>query len=83
MRRIVMLALLSGSCLLAAAHAPTPVSAVSAAPAKEPSPQPGFALSDASAKPWTGDLDGMIKRRMIRALVPYSKTYYFTEVGSK
>jgi hypothetical protein len=50
MRRIVMRALLSGSGLLAAAHAPTPVPAVSAAPAKEPSPQPGFALSNASAK---------------------------------
>jgi membrane-bound lytic murein transglycosylase MltF len=79
MRRIVVLALLSGSCLLAAAHAPTPVQALSAAPVKAPSPQPGFALSDASATPWTGDLDGMIKRRMIRALVPYSKTYYFVD----
>jgi membrane-bound lytic murein transglycosylase MltF len=28
---------------------------------------------------WTGDLDGMIKRRMIRVLVPYSKTYYFVD----
>jgi membrane-bound lytic murein transglycosylase MltF len=79
MRRMVVLALLSGACLLAAAHAPTPAWALSAAPAKEPSSQPGFALSDASAKPWTGDLDGMIKRRMIRALVPYSKTYYFVD----
>jgi membrane-bound lytic murein transglycosylase MltF len=28
---------------------------------------------------WTGDLDGMVKRRMIRVLVPYSKTYYFVD----
>ena len=32
-------------------------------------------------KPWTGDFDGMIKRRVIRILVPYSKTYYFVDRG--
>jgi membrane-bound lytic murein transglycosylase MltF len=30
-------------------------------------------------KLYTGDLDGMIKRRLIRILVPYSKTYYFVD----
>ncbi len=30
---------------------------------------------------WTGDLDGMIKRRLIRVLVPYSKTQYFIDQG--
>jgi membrane-bound lytic murein transglycosylase MltF len=30
-------------------------------------------------KTYTGDLDGMIKRRLIRILVPYSKTYYFVD----
>ena len=33
--------------------------------------------------PWTGDLDGMIKRRMIRALVVYSKTFYFVDKGTQ
>jgi membrane-bound lytic murein transglycosylase MltF len=32
-------------------------------------------------KPWTGDLDGMIKRRQIRVLLPYSKTHYFIDKG--
>ncbi len=32
-------------------------------------------------KPWTGDLDGMAKRRMIRILTPYSKTHYFIDRG--
>lgn len=32
-------------------------------------------------KPWTGDLDGMIGRRVIRALVVYSKTFYFVDGG--
>jgi membrane-bound lytic murein transglycosylase MltF len=32
---------------------------------------------------WTGDLDGMIQRRMIRVLVVYSKTFYFIEGGAQ
>ena len=28
-------------------------------------------------QPWTGDLDGMIQRRVIRVLTVYSKTFYF------
>ena len=32
-------------------------------------------------KTWTGDLEGMIKRRAIRVLVPYSRTHYFIDKG--
>ena len=32
-------------------------------------------------KPWTGDLDGMVRRHTIRALVVYSKTFYFVDQG--
>jgi membrane-bound lytic murein transglycosylase MltF len=32
-------------------------------------------------KAWIGDLDAMIKRRMIRVLVPPSKTHYFVDKG--
>jgi membrane-bound lytic murein transglycosylase MltF len=32
-------------------------------------------------KPWTGDYDAMVKRRVIRVLVPHSKTMYFVERG--
>ncbi|NIQ91594.1 MAG: lytic transglycosylase F [Deltaproteobacteria bacterium] len=28
---------------------------------------------------WTGDFDGMVERHLIRALVPYSKTFYFLD----
>lgn len=28
---------------------------------------------------WTGDLPGMLERRQIRALVPYSRTFYFLD----
>jgi membrane-bound lytic murein transglycosylase MltF len=32
-------------------------------------------------KPWTGDLDGMIQRRLIRILTVYSKTFFFVDKG--
>jgi membrane-bound lytic murein transglycosylase MltF len=32
-------------------------------------------------KPWTGDLDGMVKRGSIRVLTVYSKTFYFINKG--
>ena len=35
----------------------------------------------AKAKPWTGDLDGMIERRVIRVLTVNSKTLYFVDKG--
>lgn len=32
-------------------------------------------------KPWTGDLDGMVERRLIRVLTVYSMTIYFVDKG--
>ena len=32
-------------------------------------------------KPWTGDFDAMLERRVIRVLVPYSRTLYFVDKG--
>jgi membrane-bound lytic murein transglycosylase MltF len=32
---------------------------------------------------WTGDLDGMIQRRLIRVLTTYSKTNYFIDQGTQ
>jgi membrane-bound lytic murein transglycosylase MltF len=37
----------------------------------------------AVSEKWTGDLDGMVKRRVIRALVVYSQTYYFLDRGTQ
>jgi len=34
-------------------------------------------------KPWIGDFDGMAKRRHIRAMVVYSKTFYFLDQGQQ
>jgi membrane-bound lytic murein transglycosylase MltF len=54
---------------------------------------PGIALAESPKKErmglvlpsekWTGDLDGMIKRRMVRVLVVYSKTYFFVDKGTQ
>ena len=34
-----------------------------------------------SNEPWTGDFEQMLERRMIRALVPYSRSLYFNDKG--
>ena len=34
-------------------------------------------------KAWAGDLDGMKDRRVVRILVPYSKTIYFIDKGEE
>ena len=46
-------------------------------PAEKPAPR----KLDISRKQWTGDLDTMIERRMIRVLVPYSRSLYFNDRG--
>nr|HET7859522.1 lytic transglycosylase F [Caldimonas sp.] len=30
-------------------------------------------------KPWTGDFDGMLERRVIRVWAPYSRSLYFND----
>src|SRR5258706_181328 len=73
MTRLATLVSLAALCLTsAAAHAQTPV--------PPPAVQSDFALPSLDTK-WTGDLDGMIKRRIIRILAPYSKTFYFVDRG--
>lgn len=44
--------------------------------------EPVFDLEDeifGISEPWIGDLDGMIERGRIRALVPYNRTYYYID----
>ena len=40
-----------------------------------------YALPDVSGVKWTGDLDGMVQRRIIRVLTTYSKVNYFVDQG--
>ena len=38
-------------------------------------------LRDFLLKPYTGDLDGMVKRRVVRVGVTYNRTFYFVDKG--
>jgi membrane-bound lytic murein transglycosylase MltF len=51
-----------------------------AAPVAAPS-RGQSARTDLVITHWTGDFDGMVKRRRIRILTPYSKTHYFIDKG--
>ena len=41
----------------------------------------GIPLSEI-VKPWTGDLSGMVERRLIRVLTTYSRTQYFVDAST-
>jgi len=57
--------------------------AVPNAPTPAPT-RPHGALPDTVVSPkFTGDFDGMLRRRRIRILVPYSKTLYFIDKGQQ
>src|SRR5262245_3158477 len=85
MRTLIVVGVLALTCssLAPGAAGQTPAPATPKAPAapKPAAPQPPAADDSLVARPWTGDLEGMIKRRMIRVLVPYSKTHYFIDNG--
>jgi membrane-bound lytic murein transglycosylase MltF len=62
--------------------------AQAADPPAKPSGTPGAGDASTQArglvlanKPWTGDFDKMLERRIIRVLVPYSRTLYYSEKG--
>src|SRR5580765_981204 len=71
--------------------APAPAEAPRAAegvPAPAPPASPGLpSPTDEMMKrvrgKWTGDLDGMIQRRLIRVLTTYSKTTFFLDKGTQ
>jgi membrane-bound lytic murein transglycosylase MltF len=66
-------------CTTSLAQAPAKSTAGPAAP----SGKKGYALPPPNVvkQKWTGDLDGMVKRRAIRILTAYSKTFYFVDRG--
>jgi membrane-bound lytic murein transglycosylase MltF len=58
--------------------------AAAPAPAAKPQPAAGSPAKlspEIVSKLYTGDFDGMMKRRLIRVLAPYSKTNYFIDKG--
>jgi membrane-bound lytic murein transglycosylase MltF len=62
----------------------TPVAAAPAAAAPPAAAPTGHAMvKSVIDQKWTGDLDGMMKRRLIRALVVYNQTNYFVDKGTQ
>jgi membrane-bound lytic murein transglycosylase MltF len=58
------------------------VSALFCAPGTFAEPgRPAPRQLELSRKPWTGDFDGMLERRIIRVMVPYSRSLYFNDKG--
>jgi membrane-bound lytic murein transglycosylase MltF len=58
----------------------TSVGAGDQSPSQAP-PRAGQPAALVISQPWTGDFDGMVKRRRIRILTPYSRTHYFIDKG--
>lgn len=65
-----------------------PVAAVEPAPVPAPAEAPVAELStdklrqlNLESRTWTGDWDAMVERRMVRVLVPYSRTLFFNDKG--
>jgi membrane-bound lytic murein transglycosylase MltF len=64
-----------------AASPPAPASAPAQASASAPVPASAPRTMDLTIKPWRGDFDAMLDRRLIRVLVPFSRTLYFNDRG--
>ena len=73
-----------GLCLVGLLAVILAPGAAAQAPSKEaplaPAPAP---LLPVLAKPWTGDLDGMVQRRVIRVATTYNRTNYFIDRGQQ
>lgn len=74
------LALVIGATLACALFAPSRAAA-QATPSETPEREQLTITPEEAMEPWTGDLDEMIERRMIRVLTVYSKTFYFVNKG--
>jgi membrane-bound lytic murein transglycosylase MltF len=76
------LALVAGTALACTLFAGPICAAAQAKPSPQTPQREQLTIAPEEAmKPWTGDLDGMIKRRVIRVLTVYSKTFYFVNKG--
>jgi len=53
------------------------------APAQPKAPARPLTALDSDMEPWKGDFDGILERRLIRVLVPYSRSLYFNDKGAQ
>ena len=88
MNRFTRAALIAGLALATAITGTTRLSAQAKtpapkqqAPAPKPKPIGSVPFQSAVITQFTGDFDGMVKRRRLRVLTPYSKTMYFVDKG--
>ena len=70
----------STACLAASLAAAILCTAPALAQDKAAAPAKPWQLS-LENEPWTGDFDGMLERRIVRVLVPYSRTLYTVDKG--
>ncbi|WP_321922517.1 MltF family protein [Paraburkholderia guartelaensis] len=77
--RCLLAGCLAGS--IAALQAASP--AATAPPVSQNSPAQSEAQLSLKVRPWTGDFNAMLDRRIIRFLVPYSRTLYFVDNGQE
>jgi membrane-bound lytic murein transglycosylase MltF len=76
------LALVAGAALACTLFAGPVYAAAEAKPSpQKPQREKLTIAAEEATKPWTGDLDGMVKRRFIRILTVYSKTFYTVDKG--
>ena len=75
------LALLAGAALACALAGPAYGAAEANPPSETPQRERLTIAPEEVMTQWTGDLDGMIARRVIRVLTVYSKTFYFVDKG--
>jgi membrane-bound lytic murein transglycosylase MltF len=83
LRRLIGLTLLSTCPSVAFAQSPAKPAQPAPKPPAPAQPAPATVTPDLVLQKWTGDLDGMIKRRQIRVLTTYSKTHYFIDKGQQ
>lgn len=74
-------------CAIAVLAGPSIRALAQPRPTPRPTPLPTPAAETAAPlpmkQPWKGDFDGMLARRAIRVLVPFSKTLYFVVNGQQ
>ena len=67
--------------LVAALAVPSLLAAIATAQAPTEKGRTGLPLTEIT-RPWTGDLNGMVERRMVRVLTTYSRTLFFIDKGT-
>lgn len=78
MKPSILRAFVTSMALLSSAAAWAQAPAASAPAASAPA---ALRALPTETREWKGDFDGMLERRMIRVLVPYSRTLYYNDKG--